>query len=121
MSKSPNSHGRKAAMACLRSVNATAGNTKSTSTLWNGSSLIRKALNGSKLINCGARNSFKTIMAIELSIPLSNSNYQRTFDAEIDVPAEKELLVRGSMRDHRFAFEHVWKIRTPEYEIIEAS
>jgi Protein of unknown function (DUF2889) len=60
-------------------------------------------------------------MAIELSIPISNSNYQRTFSAEIDVPAENELLVRGSMRDHRFAFEHVWKIRTPEYEIIEAS
>ena len=60
-------------------------------------------------------------MAIELSIPLSHSNYRRTFDAEIDVPAENELLVRGSMRDHRFAFEHVWKIRTPEYEIIEAT
>jgi hypothetical protein len=60
-------------------------------------------------------------MAIELSTPISNSNYQRTFSAEIDVPAENELLVRGSMRDHRFAFEHVWKIRTPEYEIIEAA
>jgi len=60
-------------------------------------------------------------MAIELSIPLSRPDYRRTFDAEIDVPAENELLVRGSMRDHRFAFEHVWKIRTPEYEIIEAA
>jgi hypothetical protein len=60
-------------------------------------------------------------MAIQLSIPLSNSNYQRTFSAGIDVTAENELLVRGSMRDHRFAFEHVWKIRTPEYEIIEAA
>jgi hypothetical protein len=60
-------------------------------------------------------------MAIELSIPLSHSNYQRTFTAEIDVLAEDELLVRGSMRDHRFAFEHVWKLRTPEYEIVEAA
>jgi hypothetical protein len=60
-------------------------------------------------------------MAIELSIPLSNSNYRRTFRSEIDVPAENESLVRGSMRDHRFAFEHIWKVRTPEYEVIEAS
>jgi Protein of unknown function (DUF2889) len=59
-------------------------------------------------------------MTIELSIPLSNSSYRRTFAAEIDVLAENELLVRGSMRDHRFAFEHVWRLRTPEYEITEA-
>jgi hypothetical protein len=58
---------------------------------------------------------------MKVSIPLSNSNYRRTFSAEIDVPAENESLVRGLMRDHRFAFEHVWKVRTPEYEIIEAS
>jgi hypothetical protein len=58
---------------------------------------------------------------MELSIPLSNSNYQRTFSAEIDVPSENESLVRGLMRDHRFAFEHIWKVRTPEYEIIEAA
>jgi len=25
------------------------------------------------------------------------------------------------MRDHRFAFEHVWRLRTPEYEIIDAA
>ena len=49
-------------------------------------------------------------MAIELSIPLSHSSYRRTFAAEIDVLAENELLVRGSMRDHRFAFEHVWRL-----------
>ncbi len=57
---------------------------------------------------------------MELSILLLQPSYLRTFDAEIDVLAENELLVRGSMRDHRFAFEHVWKLRTPEYEIIEA-
>jgi hypothetical protein len=60
-------------------------------------------------------------MAIELSIPLSHSSYQRTFAAEIDVLADNEWLVRGSMRDHRFAFEHIWRLRTPEYEIIEAA
>jgi hypothetical protein len=60
-------------------------------------------------------------MAIELSIPLSHSSYLRTFAAEIDALADNELLVRGSMRDHRFAFEHVWRLRTPEYEITEAA
>jgi hypothetical protein len=58
---------------------------------------------------------------MELSIPIPHSNYLRTFDAEIDVLTGNELLVRGSMRDHRFAFEHIWKLRTPAYEIIEAS
>src|SRR5215510_13664581 len=60
-------------------------------------------------------------MTIEFSIPLSHLSYQRTFEAEIDVLAENELLVRGLMCDHRFAFEHVWKLRTPEYEVVEAS
>src|SRR5262245_24756144 len=59
-------------------------------------------------------------MTIEFAVPPAQSRYLRTFDAEIDVLAENELLVRGSMRDHRFAFEHVWKLRTPEYEVIEA-
>src|SRR5215510_8656910 len=60
-------------------------------------------------------------MTIELSVTPSQSSYLRTFDAEIDVLSENELLVRGLMRDHRFAFEHVWKLRTPEYEVVEAS
>ncbi len=60
-------------------------------------------------------------MAIELSVTPSPSNYLRTFEAEIDVLTEREILVRGQMRDHRFAFEHVWKLRTPEYEVVEAS
>jgi Protein of unknown function (DUF2889) len=58
---------------------------------------------------------------MELSIPLSQPSYLRTFAAEIDVLAEHELLVRGAMRDHRFAFEHTWKLRTPDYEVIEAA
>jgi hypothetical protein len=57
---------------------------------------------------------------IEFSVPLSLDGYVRTFAAEIDVLAENELLVRGELRDHRFAFGHTWRLRTPEYEVIEA-
>lgn len=42
------------------------------------------------------------------------------FAAEIDVLAENELLVRGELRDHRFAYAHTWRLRTPEYQLIEA-
>jgi Protein of unknown function (DUF2889) len=59
-------------------------------------------------------------MMIELSVPFAPSGYLRIFEAEIDVLADKEILVRGLMRDHRFAFAHVWRVRTPEYEVIEA-
>src|SRR5215470_6562564 len=59
-------------------------------------------------------------MTLKLSVAPTQSSYLRTFDAEIDVVSENELLVRGSMRDHRFAFEHVWRLRTPDYEVIEA-
>src|SRR5262249_17445967 len=60
-------------------------------------------------------------MTMKLSVTTAQSGYLRTFNAEIDVLAENELLVRGSMRDHRFAFEHDWRLRTPEYEVIEAA
>src|SRR5499433_116049 len=59
-------------------------------------------------------------MTMKLSVAPGQSGYLRTFDAEIDVLSENELLVRGSMRDHRFAFEHVWTLRTPDYEVVEA-
>jgi Protein of unknown function (DUF2889) len=59
-------------------------------------------------------------MMIELAVPFTPSGYLRTFEAEIDVLSDKEILVRGRMRDHRFAFEHIWRVRTPEYEVIEA-
>lgn len=59
--------------------------------------------------------------AMQLSIPLSSSSYLRTFEAEIDVTAENEIFVRGVMSDHRFAFEHTWKVRTPVYEIVTAT
>lgn len=58
---------------------------------------------------------------MQFPIPLSSSNYLRTFEAEIDVTAENEILVRGVMSDHRFAFEHIWRVRTPAYEVLEAS
>jgi hypothetical protein len=56
---------------------------------------------------------------IEVSVPLAQSKYLRTFDAEIDILADREILVRGRMRDHRFEFDHTWKVRTPDYEVIE--
>lgn len=55
-----------------------------------------------------------------LSIQLSENRYLRTFAAEIDITTGNELLVRGRMQDHRFTLEHVWKVRTPEYAVIEA-
>ncbi|MGH8595052.1 MAG: DUF2889 domain-containing protein, partial [Gammaproteobacteria bacterium] len=58
---------------------------------------------------------------ISLSIPILDSNYVRSFDAEIGVLTEDEILVRGRMRDHRCEFEHVWRVRTPDYEVIEAA
>lgn len=58
---------------------------------------------------------------MRFSIPLSSSSYLRTFEAEIDVTAENEILVRGMMSDHRFAFEHTWTVRTPAYEIVAAT
>src|SRR5262245_16174092 len=55
-----------------------------------------------------------------LSIQLSENRYLRTFAAEIDIITGSELLVSGRMQDHRFTLEHVWKVRTPEYAVIEA-
>ena len=60
-------------------------------------------------------------MSIELSVPLLESSYRRTFAAEIDIPAADLLLVRGVLRDHRCAFEHVWQVRTPSYEVVAAT
>jgi hypothetical protein len=60
-------------------------------------------------------------MSIEFAVPMTSAGYLRTFAAEIDVLAENEILVRGLMRDHRFAFSHVWRVRTPGYDVIEVS
>ena len=56
---------------------------------------------------------------MNFSITFPESGYLRTFEAEINVRSENELLVRGQIKDHRFAFEHAWILRTPDYEIIE--
>lgn len=58
---------------------------------------------------------------VSLSFPSPVSGYERTFEAEIDCLTENELLVRGRMRDHRFEFTHTWRLRTPDYEVLEAS
>jgi hypothetical protein len=58
---------------------------------------------------------------VAFSIPFLHSSYERSFDAEIDALAGGEILVRGRMRDHRFDFEHTWRLRTPEFEVLEAS
>ncbi|MBO0722416.1 MAG: DUF2889 domain-containing protein [Blastocatellia bacterium] len=60
-------------------------------------------------------------MSLEFSITIPGDGYLRSFAAEIDVLAADEILVRGQMRDHRFAFSHVWRVRTPDYQVIEAS
>ncbi|HZS07737.1 MAG TPA: DUF2889 domain-containing protein [Blastocatellia bacterium] len=54
------------------------------------------------------------------TVPLTEAGYLRSFEAEIDVIAENELLVRGRMSDHRFTLGHVWALRTPEYEVVRA-
>jgi hypothetical protein len=58
---------------------------------------------------------------IAFSIAIPQSTYERRFEAEIDALTDNELLVRGRMHDHRFTFEHVWRLRTPEFEVLEAS
>src|SRR5262245_57736427 len=57
---------------------------------------------------------------ISFSIPILQSNYSRSFEAEIDILTTDEILVRGRMHDHRFDLEHRWRVRTPEYEVLEA-
>jgi Protein of unknown function (DUF2889) len=60
-------------------------------------------------------------MTLSLSVPFVHATYQRSFDAGIDVPAANELLVRGRLRDHRGGLEHVWRVRTPDYEVLDAA
>ncbi|MDX2029872.1 MAG: DUF2889 domain-containing protein [Blastocatellia bacterium] len=59
-------------------------------------------------------------MSMRLSIPLETMSYLRTFDAEIGILTDNEILIRGVMSDHRFGFEHLWRVRTPEYEVLDA-
>ncbi len=55
------------------------------------------------------------------SQPIGMQTYQRDFEAEIDCLAKNELRVRGQMRDGRFALAHTWRLRTPDYEVLEAT
>jgi hypothetical protein len=57
---------------------------------------------------------------VGFSIPIPQSTYERRFEAEIDALTDNELLVRGRMYDHRFTFEHILRLRTPEFEVLEA-
>ena len=59
--------------------------------------------------------------ACEPSLPLPKGGYVRTFEAEIDDQGPPLLRVRGVLSDHRCALEHVWTMRTPKYEVVEAS
>lgn len=52
--------------------------------------------------------------------PIHGGTYQRRFEAEIDCLGPHELRVRGEMRDQRFALRHKWRLRTPDYEILES-
>lgn len=51
----------------------------------------------------------------------SNNIYNRKFTAEVDVLASDELLLKGTMQDHRFALQQTWELRTPTYEILAAA
>lgn len=59
-------------------------------------------------------------MPLELNVPAAGPEYQRTFEAEIDVVDAGRIFVRGRMRDHRVDIEHTWLLATPEYEVLEA-
>ncbi|MFN0123104.1 MAG: DUF2889 domain-containing protein [Blastocatellia bacterium] len=55
------------------------------------------------------------------SLPIPDGGYERVFTGEIDVLTHNELLVRGQLRDHRYSIHHTWRLRTPDYEVLEAS
>jgi len=52
--------------------------------------------------------------------PFPEDGYTRTFEAEIDDHSAREILVRGTLSDHRCRLEHSWVLRTPEYEVVQA-
>jgi hypothetical protein len=55
------------------------------------------------------------------SQPLPLGEYKRTFSAEIDCLSARDLCVTGAMNDESSGLRHTWTLRTPEYEILEAS
>ena len=54
-------------------------------------------------------------------VDLGDGGHARTFEAEIDSISATDLRVCGVLRDASFALEHAWILRTPAYEVIEAS
>jgi hypothetical protein len=61
------------------------------------------------------------ITACEPSLAMPRGGSIRTFEAEIDDHGPPLLRVRGVLSDHRCSLEHVWILRTPAYEVLEAS
>ena len=53
--------------------------------------------------------------------PIPQGGYHRTFDGEIDNHSESEIRVRGVLEDNRYSIEHLWTLRTPQYEVVEAT
>jgi hypothetical protein len=60
-------------------------------------------------------------MTLELSVPFTGAVYSRSFEGEVDVIDGSTLLVRGRMRDQVHDIEHTWMLKTPDYEVLEAS
>jgi hypothetical protein len=60
-------------------------------------------------------------MDLVSGVAVGPGGYRRAFDAEIDCVSDREIRVRGVLAEARFALEHVWRVRTPEYDVLEAS
>ena len=54
------------------------------------------------------------------SVPVPGSGYVHTFAAEIDYLVDATLRVRGVQTDYRHSVESVWRVRLPNYEIVNA-
>jgi len=54
-------------------------------------------------------------------VEIGAEGYLRKFQAEIDSVSDADLRVRGELRDPSFALEYTWIVRTPSYEIVQAS
>ncbi len=61
------------------------------------------------------------VTVCEPSLPMPEGGYVRTFEAEIDDYGPQLLRVRGVLSDYRCSLEHVWVLKTPEYEVLEAT
>jgi hypothetical protein len=55
------------------------------------------------------------------STPMTDACYSRTFDAEIDIVTDNEILVRGRLQDQALTLDYAWNVRTPEYQVVAAT